>query len=261
MIEKYTIGADPEGFLFNTEENQFVPSFGLIGGDKYQPRKIDRGYAVLEDNVMVEYNIPPSDMGENLRENIEHANRLILEGVLPEGYEIRYQPSVVFNPDTLAHEKAFEFGCMPDYDVYTKETRDSVPMIQQMIDTHIRFAGGHVHFGYENPDLDTSADMVPFFDLFLGVPSVLLDKDQSRREAYGQPGMFRFKDYGFEYRTLSNFWVQKHEDLIVSQIGQAVDAFNNGIGIENDIPDIINTIKNGDSETAKTLIKKYTINV
>ena len=48
-------------------------------------------------------------------------------------------------------------------------------------------------------------------DLFLGVPSLWLDKDPTsgiRREMYGAAGRYRVKNYGMEYRSLSNFWLQ-----------------------------------------------------
>ncbi len=47
-------------------------------------------------------------------------------------------------------------------------------------------------------------------DIFMGIPSVLLDNDATsnqRRSLYGQSGSHRPKDYGVEYRALGNFWV------------------------------------------------------
>jgi len=44
-------------------------------------------------------------------------------------------------------------------------------------------------------------------DLYLGVPSVLMDKGELRKQLYGKAGAYRMKPYGVEYRTLSNFWI------------------------------------------------------
>ena len=50
-------------------------------------------------------------------------------------------------------------------------------------------------------------------DILLGLPSVLLDPDERRKQLYGKAGAMRFKKYGAEYRTLSNFWLFS-DDLI-----------------------------------------------
>ena len=50
--------------------------------------------------------------------------------------------------------------------------------------------------GYENPDVDTSLALVKYMDAFLGIPSVVKDKDKKRRSLYGEAGCFRLTDYG-----------------------------------------------------------------
>src|SRR5690606_27611941 len=79
--------------------------------------------------------------------------------------------------------------------------------------TLLRTAGGHIHVGYDNPDNAMSADIVLAMDVMLGVPSVLIDGDTRRRQMYGKAGCFRFKEYGLEYRTLSNFWIMSEERI------------------------------------------------
>lgn len=45
-------------------------------------------------------------------------------------------------------------------------------------------------------------------DFYLGLPSLLFDNDNKRRQMYGQPGSYRPKPYGVEYRVLSNKWLE-----------------------------------------------------
>lgn len=253
MIEQYTIGSDPEGFLLCKETGKHVPAIGLIGGDKSNPKPIGNGFAVLEDNVMVEYNIPPTLMGKGLSKHIQYVNQYIEQEILGDRFKVDYIPSVEFSADALKDPKAMEFGCEPDFCVWTEMER-----ILDTDKTNVRFAGGHVHFGYDEPDIDTSVRLVKIFDLFLGAPSVLLDTDDMRRQIYGQAGSFRFKPYGLEYRTLSNFWVNQHEELISSLISQAIEFHNN----EGKLPNqdfIIEAINTGDHDKAKKLISKYNI--
>jgi len=255
MIESYSIGSDPEGFLFDHEINRFIPAIGLIGGDKKKTRPLEKeGFAALEDNVMVEYNIPPSLFGENLKESINYATNYIEDKILNARYELRYIPSVEFLETDLQHPKALEFGCEPDMDVWLDQIR-----ILDVANTNYRFAGGHIHFGYDGHTFNSNVKLVRLFDLALGIPSVLYDNNNRRRELYGQAGAFRFKEYGFEYRTLSNRWVRKHEDLILEQIKQAVDMYNNGFEIELLENDIIWGINASDRDVAEKLIKKYNL--
>ena len=72
LIKNVLIGADPEMFLYSEQYHKFVPVCGLIGGTKKKPLPItDEGHAVQEDNVMVEYCIPPS---VTLEEFLKHIN-------------------------------------------------------------------------------------------------------------------------------------------------------------------------------------------
>lgn len=255
-IETYTIGSDPEAFLFSKKDQRFTPSIGLIGGGKRNPKPVKEGFAMLEDNVMVEYNIPPSDMGTALAEHIEFMTYHIQNVVLKGEYEMKYIPSVVFDETQLQHKQAKEFGCEPDYDVWLEEGRSL-----GFNDSNVRYAGGHIHFG--NPELDQmdSVKLVKLFDLYLGVPSVLIDKDSQRRNAYGKAGAFRFKPYGFEYRSLSNFWVNQHEELILTQIKQAIEAYNNDFDASAEKDNIIKAINVSDEDEAKRLITKYNLHV
>ena len=45
----------------------------------------------------------------------------------------------------------------------------------------------------------------------IGLPAVLIDTDKQRRKLYGKAGSMRHKDYGVEYRTVSNFWLSSQE--------------------------------------------------
>jgi hypothetical protein len=77
----------------------------------------------------------------------------------------------------------------------------------------MRTAGGHVHVGgffTNNPhspvQMGMSAYLSRLLDRYLGVYSILWDKDDNRRSMYGQAGCFRPKPYGMEYRSMSNAW-------------------------------------------------------
>lgn len=201
------IGADPEVFVF--EGGVPRSAIGLIGGEKHDPRRVDKG-ALQEDNVLAEFNIDPADNEEEFVNNIGVVMN-ILRGVLPQGMSLGTVASHEFDVEYLRQQgsKAMEFGCDPDYNAYTLAAN----RMPEGVPPGLRTAGGHVHVGYTTTeDVHTAAHVARYLDVFLGVPSVLLDNDSRRRLLYGGAGCFRTKSYGMEYRTLSNFWL--HDEAL-----------------------------------------------
>ncbi|GAF96989.1 unnamed protein product, partial [marine sediment metagenome] len=106
-------------------------------------------------------------------------------------------------------DEARRFACDPDFDPYDISINVMAPDASEGT---LRSCGGHIHLGNEKvgDDFDMQLEVVKTMDIFLGMPSLLLDKDptsQRRRELYGKAGAHRPKPYGVEYRALGNFWL------------------------------------------------------
>lgn len=194
-----TLGADPEIFF----QRGGVPAsaIDLIGGSKEVPLALGEDFFILEDNVAAEFNVPPSNTiykwDEVLKKGIKH-----VEGFAEKaGMGLSHAASAHFAKNELRHPKAREFGCDPDYNAWSLGMN---PRPKAKSST-FRTAGGHIHVGGIE-ELD-GIQVIRAMDLFLGVPSVVLDTDTERRQLYGKAGAFRNKPYGVEYRTLSNFWI------------------------------------------------------
>jgi hypothetical protein len=199
---QFLIGADPEIFL--AKNGNYKSVIGLIGGDKWNPRKLSEvGHAVLEDNVAVEFNIPACDSYEAFAKEIKFTMQKIKE-ILPQDLEFAQASAVSFPQEELNCDAAWLFGCEPDFDAW----HNGIPNIKPHADDPcLRSCGGHIHVG-SDVAINNPVDTICAMDLFLGVPSTKLDtQGQERRKLYGKPGAFRYKPYGVEYRTLSNFWV------------------------------------------------------
>ena len=258
-VTNVKIGSDPEIFLFSESKNKFVPVCGLVGGTKDEPIPVtDDGFSLQEDNVMLEYTIAPSKTREEWVNNINFAKEYIKETVLkPLGLVPKYQAAAFFEFEDLDNEAAQTFGCSPDYNAWTleqNEVKSDNPLK--------RTAGKHVHIGYDNPDLDVNIDLIKAMDLFLGVPSVLLDPDTERRKVYGKAGAYRFKKYGVEYRVLSAYF-QKNDELIgwvYDNTMAAIEFVNMGGIITND-QEIQDCINNCDKALALEIIEDYKINM
>jgi len=197
---KFLIGADPE-FFIKKKYGGYASAVGLIGGSKWEPKKIDEdGHAILEDNVAVEFNIKPASSFDEFRSSI-HKVLDHIRGILP-GYEFSKESAVSFPQEELMTPEAQMFGCEPDFDAW-RECVNEKPCAD---DKNLRPAGGHIHVGSDLA-INNPVAVIRAMDLFLGVPSTQLDAGTLRRELYGKAGCFRAKSYGAEYRTLSNFWI------------------------------------------------------
>lgn len=108
--------------------------------------------------------------------------------------------------------------------------------------------------------MDTSLQLIKYFDAFIGLPSLKIDNNKERRSLYGKAGAFRLTEYGLEYRSLSSAMMKDDETLsfLWSRIVRAIDAFNR-VAILPPPGDVIRAINNSDVDLAQLLIDKYKI--
>lgn len=259
-MNKFLIGADPELFLADGA-GALVSVIEKIGGTKTDPLAlpIGEGFAVQEDNVAVEFNIPPADSEDTFQENISKAMSF-LSDFFHRQHGLHFTPisAASFPKEQLNHPKAFEFGCDPDYCAWTRKENPR-PKVD---DPCLRSAGGHVHIGFKGTKQD-KINLIKCLDLYSGVASVLMDSGELRKQLYGKAGAMRFKNYGVEYRTLSNFWVFKPELVkwVWRQTNRAMDALPNIEQINADSDFIIGAINNNDVSLANHLVDKYELEI
>ena len=255
------IGSDPEVFLFDPRTGSPISSIGLIGGSKKSPRPLERqGFALQEDNVAVEFNIPPADTMQAFVESIEWSIKRIEKEVEPMGYKVNISAAVDFPENQLEHPNARLAGCDPDYNAWTR-TINPRPNVSG---GQMRTGAGHVHIGVGKPaPLFTRETLIKACDLFLGVPSTILDQDIKRKALYGKAGAFRPTKYGCEYRVLSNFWLRERKlmEWVYTQTHEAFKAAGErGEKFFDDLQaTITETINNADHTQARALMKEYSI--
>ena len=255
------LGCDPEIFLKDAAGG-LIASCGRIGGTKYAPRPlpIGDGFAVQEDNVAIEFNIPPADSCDAFVGNIGQAMSFLQNMVSLQGLHFGQESAALFPWEQLESEEAKTFGCDPDYNAWTGRINPK----PKAADARLRSAGGHIHIGDLGQELSRQdiVRIIKLMDLSAGVPSVLLDEGIMRKELYGKRGAFRPKPYGLEYRTLSNFWV--FDPKLVAWAWRAtsfaVDAWrNNTINPDEDDATILDAIDNNNREAAMHLVGKYNL--
>ena len=205
------IGSDVECFLRNSSD-QIVNASDQIKYTKFDPYKKQK-IKIYYDNVLAEFNIPPCNNGKEFLTNI--TNGLYLLGKLANPYKIDLTAAAIIDESMSQDSNAIENGCSDESNAYTLKFNTE---IENFIKTsRFRTCGGHIHIGTgDNNLLDPVIKplFVYMLDLFLGIPSVILDKDITqinRRQAFGKAGSYRSKSYGLEYRVLSSWWISKPE--------------------------------------------------
>lgn len=260
-IKNITIGSDPEMFIYDNFMESFVPVCGMIGGTKKNPIAItDNGHSLQEDNVAVEFCIPPCKTKEDFIENINFVKNYIENTILkPRDLSLKCVASARFNPNDLLSEQASVFGCDPDNNAWSLKQN---VIDRDNIDKNLRSTGMHIHIGYDNPDEHTNVLLIRALDLFLGVPSVLFDPDTERRKLYGKAGAYRDKPYGVEYRVLSSHFLNNNDllEFIFDNTLKAIEFVNIGAEVTNPL-DVIKAINTSDKKLSLEILDEYNIEI
>lgn len=207
------VGCDPEVFVRKVGKKQFQSAHGLVQGDKKHPYKVDKG-AVQVDGMALEFNIDPAKNEKEFVENITGVMKIL--GEMVPAYELVPVPVANFTKLLLSKQpkEALELGCEPDFSAWKGGEANPRPNG----DVTFRTGAGHVHIGWTNgADINDPGHMeacimaAKQLDYYLGLGSLVYDKDTKRRTLYGSVGAFRPKPYGVEYRVLSNAWLQSEE--------------------------------------------------
>jgi len=227
--QNVSLGCDPE-FFFADDRGDVIGSEKILGDTK--------SIGVIIDGVQAELNPGASSCRESLASGISGCFIRIRDLIANRG------DNVTLKMDTLVDiserelnslsDASRRFGCAPSTNIYN-EGENKTSEIKANPATYLkRSAGGHIHMGNyystyltdkQNPAMREMAEriekalkkmpevMVPILDIIVGNTCVLLDRQPGnieRRENYGRVGEFRIKDYGIEYRTLSNFWLRSY---------------------------------------------------
>lgn len=234
-IEGFTFGADPELFVVDSTKGNIVSCHDLLPGTKANPHAVQHG-AVQVDGTAAEFNIDPASSFEEFDRNIVAVTEQ-LQKMLPDTHYLIAVAAHQYHKEyfeTLPYS-AIELGCMPDYDAWTGK-RNPKPRASGR--PTLRTAAGHVHIGWSRDDgkphntqdpgfLAECNLLIQLMDWHVGAWACTVDQDVTRRALYGKAGACRYKPYGVEYRTLSNFWVMDadHRRQMWNRMQNAVEEF------------------------------------
>ena len=200
-----TIGADVEFFLSNGRRE--LSAIGRIPGTKASPYILNTKAGLHHDNVCLEISFLPFKKWEFFNQHIIDTLKEVRAMIAP--LQLVVKASTHFTAEELDNEEAWKFGCDPDFNAWTRDINRTTKAENQ----YLRSCGGHVHIGIKKlaENMFDGPMFIKNLDATLGIYSLKYDKDRERRLLYGKAGAFRPKEYGVEYRVLSNFWVDNEE--------------------------------------------------
>jgi hypothetical protein len=254
IIAEPTIGADIEVFLQNKDTNEIVSAEGIVQGSKHAPFFFKDGnpfFATSLDNVMCEFCIPPAstedEFSDSIQEALDYIRKTIPKNLIPLAV-----PSAYLNEKYLQTENAQLFGCEPDFNAWEYGSTNPRPDAI----TNLRSCGGHIHIGYKKPDRDVSRLLMCAMDIYVGLASVIQEPDNERKTLYGKAGAFRWKSYGAEYRTVSNYYLAttKLRKWAFNNTMEAIEFINRKNPVTREEADAIQlAINTNNKELAQTL--------
>jgi hypothetical protein len=197
------------------KDGHVVSAIGRFGGTKHAPKAVlkswARGFAIQEDNVLLEYNIPPASDFEEFTDSLDLIHSYIDQLLESMGLSRAKLASYSMPDEELNHPRAHVFGCEPDFNAWTLQVNPR----PQCDNPNLRSAGGHLHIGVKGGMSKSQAIATTrWLDRYLGTFLVEHDPDVERQKLYGTPGSMRFKPYGLEYRTPSNWWTFQPLDIL-----------------------------------------------
>ena len=253
-----TIGTDAEVFVADIESGAIESSIGLIKGTKKKPQPTRHGF-IQKDNILAEFNSTPASNVISFIDSVEAAMGDLQEYLFEYGKAIKIQAHNFMEPKWLEPLEAQQFGCDPDLNVWNL---DKIHKVNAGTAGNLRTAAAHVHIGIREPSVENQIALAMLCDLYLGIPSLKADADDTRRRLYGQAGHFRPKNYGIEYRVLSNFWLADADYMafVFYAAKKAANNLNNYGTLQwcKDNGDLLQTtINNRDIEAAKAICQMF----
>lgn len=249
-ITNYSVGADPEVLLVTfTPDSPNSRGFiadRIFSGDKNNHIDIGKGCSIHNDGVAVEYNIPPCRSTKQFIEANAYALDYIIKEInkynetkVKDGeYSIGISGSsgLLYDLKELSEKKEYsDSGCIEVHNVI--KMREQPPVKYDKTNPN-RYAGGHIHIGWENPSIDERIvfarvlDMC-YADLMFSITDYQNLSWNVGRGAtvLGELGNVRFKDYGIEYRTPSNHWIFANSQFnsprtVFKMVADAVHFYN-----------------------------------
>lgn len=239
MTKAFTIGSDPEVFIFDTKEKRFVSAHDIVPGTKKKPYPL-KHCSIQADGTAVEFNTIPvawrpsvdstnvliTRFSQAVKDAFNECNDLVKS--VNSNFELKAVSAVLYPEDYFKSlpNSAKELGCDPDFEARSGKI-NLVPDLTKTEYKTLRTGGGHIHIGWtdfvKNIDVEDEAHindcrvmsnvLMKNYNEFSSFYNRGIKEDKLRTKLYGSGSVFRPKPFGVEFRTPSNSWLPKVQTL------------------------------------------------
>jgi hypothetical protein len=223
---KFLLGSDPEAFIVNTATKQPVSSRRFTTGTKVNPEDMGGGYALLNDNILIEGNVPPAANKKEFVDNMTTLWDLMNARANQRLAHLENHDCMEISATVMETPEAKEFGCSAFRDAWNENIEIQTPSLNG----NMRPAGCHIHIGLDNASESLKMAVVRAFDLFVTLPAIEISGMNYRTSnLYGILGACRIKEYGVEARSLGGkFFNPEYFEWIYEQTERAINyAYEN----------------------------------
>lgn len=221
---KFLLGSDPEAFIVNDNTMKPVSSKRFTTGTKDEPEEMGGGFALLNDNILIEGNVPPATNKEEFIENMTKLWNMMNGRANRRMAHLHNADVMEISDELMETREAKEFGCSSFRDAWN----DLVEIETPQLTSNNRPAGCHIHIGFEDEQYLTDnfkKAVVRAFDIFVTIPAIEITGPNYRtNNLYGILGACRIKSYGVECRSLGgSFFTPDRFGWIYDRVKLAID--------------------------------------
>lgn len=218
---KFLLGSDPEAFIVNDNTGKVISSRRVTYGTKSEPEDLGNGYALLNDNILIEGNVPPAASKDEFVRNMTTLWNIMNDRAKERMAHLSNSDCMEISEVLMQTDEAKEFGCSSFRDAWN----DNVEIETPQLSGNVRPAGCHIHIGLEDASESLKMAVVRAFDMFVTLPSISLTGLNYRTSnLYGTLGACRIKSYGVEARSLGgSFFNPEYFEWIYEQVEKAID--------------------------------------
>ena len=218
---KFLIGSDPEAFIVNDISGLVVSAKRFTDGTKDTPEDCSNGYALLNDNILIEGNVPPANGRYEFVTNMTKLWNLMNDRALTRNAHLHNSDCETISEALLKTDEAKQFGCSSFRDVWNESIEIETPQLNG----DYRPAGFHLHLSWDNPTDSMRVAIGRACDMFVTLPSIdLTGQNYRTSNLYGILGAARLKTYGIEVRSLGGtFFNPKYFGWIYDNVEFAIN--------------------------------------